>query len=374
MKWQRVVGAGLLVVAVAGCGGNGDGDDGEAVEPVAGTDPPVEEVTGCPGEELGRAPLEFEAELRDGVEYLDPEVTGVAVTPDGIVYVLSEDAVYCVDGDDLVHEVAPPDIYPEGEEESTWSGIAVNPDGDPVLVDWQNPRAFTLADGELTLVPGSDTPEIGGSRSIAVGPDGTVFVTGLDQSGSAGVWAIRDGEAEIYAGEGRRGSSGDGGPAVDAHLDEPEGIAVDADGVLYVADRNNNRVASVDTDGILHHLAGGEDFDDIPPSDAIRSPQDVAITPDGEVLVLGSAGPDEESGVFRIVGDGEVETVLGGEGTCEPSIDDDEGETCPVDDYGMSFGYRIAAGPGDTLWIVDDGMLLRVADGTVAPVLALTAA
>ena len=59
------------------------------------------------------------------------------------------------------------------------------------------------------------------------------------------------------AGRGEAGYSGDGGPAVEAHLNEPYGIAVDRSGNLYVADRHNHGVRRIDgASGIVSTVAG----------------------------------------------------------------------------------------------------------------------
>ena len=50
--------------------------------------------------------------------------------------------------------------------------------------------------------------------------------------------------------------SGDGGPAIDAKLNQPEGVAVDSAGNLFIADYANNRVREVDTNGIITTIAG----------------------------------------------------------------------------------------------------------------------
>lgn len=54
------------------------------------------------------------------------------------------------------------------------------------------------------------------------------------------------GRVSTVAGNGESGFSGDGGPAVDARLHRPTGIAVDRNGEIYVSDSNNGRVRRVD--------------------------------------------------------------------------------------------------------------------------------
>ncbi len=58
------------------------------------------------------------------------------------------------------------------------------------------------------------------------------------------------------AGNGQSGYSGDGGPATQAKLYYPYGLAIDNDGNLYIADSNNNRIRKVDTNGIITTSAG----------------------------------------------------------------------------------------------------------------------
>jgi len=48
------------------------------------------------------------------------------------------------------------------------------------------------------------------------------------------------------------GSSGDGGLAVQAHINNPEGLAMDAAGNLYIADTNNNKIRKVSQRPHLH--------------------------------------------------------------------------------------------------------------------------
>ncbi len=64
------------------------------------------------------------------------------------------------------------------------------------------------------------------------------------------------------AGTGRTGFSGDGGPATAARLHSPEGIAWDAEGNLYISDNHNNRIRRVDTSGTITTYAGvgGKDY------------------------------------------------------------------------------------------------------------------
>jgi sugar lactone lactonase YvrE len=64
------------------------------------------------------------------------------------------------------------------------------------------------------------------------------------------------------------GYSGDGGQATAAQLSNPDGLAFDAFGNLYIADQNNNRIRKVNTAGIIITIAGnGFDANDTTPPD-----------------------------------------------------------------------------------------------------------
>src|ERR1700736_758971 len=51
------------------------------------------------------------------------------------------------------------------------------------------------------------------------------------------------------------GCAGDGGPAINAPLNRPASVAVDAAGVVYIADRGNNRIRGVSPDGVITSFA-----------------------------------------------------------------------------------------------------------------------
>ena len=105
-----------------------------------------------------------------------------------------------------------------------------------------------------------------------------------------------DGVIETIAGNGDAGFSGDDGPATEAGLNGPSGVAVDSKGNIYIGDTNNNRVRVVDPDGIITTFAGlgttsvrGEGAysgDNGPAKEAeLFWPRDVAVDVSGSVFI-----------------------------------------------------------------------------------------
>src|SRR5260370_28651151 len=68
--------------------------------------------------------------------------------------------------------------------------------------------------------------------------------------------AIRDLTITTVAGNGKAGYSGDGGPATQASLNEPQSLAFDAAGNMYIADLLNRVIRKVTPDGMISTFAG----------------------------------------------------------------------------------------------------------------------
>jgi adhesin/invasin len=92
------------------------------------------------------------------------------------------------------------------------------------------------------------------------------------------------------AGTGGASFSGDGGPATNAELNGPTGIVFDAAGNLYLTDLNNNRVRMIDTSGVISTVAGDgsptyTNDGDVSLNAGVGSPIDVVIDADGLMYV-----------------------------------------------------------------------------------------
>lgn len=121
------------------------------------------------------------------------------------------------------------------------------------------------ASGTITTVVGPGAPgEAGdlilartfGATGLAVDAEGNVYVGG-GEGGFTENRVIRveaSGDVTTVAGTGHPGSSGDGGPATEANVTHIWDVAIDVDGNVYIA--ANGRVRKVDTNGIITTIAG----------------------------------------------------------------------------------------------------------------------
>ena len=92
--------------------------------------------------------------------------------------------------------------------------------------------------------------------SVAVDSFGNVYVADNQNHRIRRVSAFT-GAIRTIAGTGERGYSGDGGPATEARLSSPGGVAVDAASNIYIADNRNNRIRKVDAStGTINTIAG----------------------------------------------------------------------------------------------------------------------
>ncbi|MEW5974450.1 MAG: putative Ig domain-containing protein [Acidobacteriota bacterium] len=125
----------------------------------------------------------------------------------------------------------------------------------------------------------------------------------------------RNGLLTPVAGNGQFGSSGDGGPALQAQLAGPGGVAVDGQGNLYVAETHGHRVRKVTLDGRIttpagNGIAGFGGDGGVATGAQLNDPRDVAVDGMGNIYIA-------DYGNFRIrkVDSSGVISTVAGNGT-----------------------------------------------------------
>jgi len=146
-------------------------------------------------------------------------------------------------------------------------GVAPTPDGGFLLTDNGNHRVRRVApNGVITTVAGNGTPDFSGDGGPATAaalhdpddvlsmPDGGILIS--DTYNYRVRRVAPDGTISTVAGIGRRGFSGDGGPATAARITFPYGISLIPGGGFLIGDSYNHRIRKVSANGIISTVAG----------------------------------------------------------------------------------------------------------------------
>jgi hypothetical protein len=199
--------------------------------------------------------------------------------------------------------------------------------------------------------PATDA-QVKSPMDVVVDAAGTVYVG----DGNHRVRRIGpDGIVTTIAGTGEPGSSGDGGPAIGAQLDEPGGLALGSDGSLFVADFTQSRIRRIDPSGTITTIIGsgikGTGGDGGPALDATIQAIHLALGPDGTLYF-------EDLNRFRAVTDGTIDAFAG---TGTPGFAGDGG---PAIEAGFGSVQGAAADAHGNVFLVDTGNLrIRKVDG-----------
>lgn len=135
----------------------------------------------------------------------------------------------------------------------------------------------------------SDT-QVSNPYGVVIGPDGALYFCDLDNQRIRRL-DLATGRTTTVAGSGERGYDGDGGPATNAALNMPHEIQFDADGHLYIVERDSHAVRRVDAGtGVISTVAGtgvaGFSGDGGPATAAqLRQPHSIAFDPQGRLLI-----------------------------------------------------------------------------------------
>lgn len=187
------------------------------------------------------------------------------------------------------------------------TAVAVDKAGHVYIADTMNHRIrrVEVGTGVITTLAGVGQPRYGGDGGPAVSA-GLNEPAALVVSGS-GILYIADqsnnrvraidlstGLIRAVAGTGSATYNGDGGAATEATLAGPSGLALGADGTIYIADTFNGRIRAVDPctgvirtvsgDGQMYRYQGAME----PPSVSLSRPSGIAVDADGNLFITDS--------------------------------------------------------------------------------------
>jgi uncharacterized protein (TIGR03437 family) len=185
------------------------------------------------------------------------------------------------------------------------TGLTVDGSGNVYVSDLRNQvvrkinskgTIFTYA-GNNTLGAGlsgdagpASSAQLFDPAGLAVDSKGNLYIADSGNGKVRLVSSAAGNNISTFAGNFTNDFAGDGGPAINAELNNPEGVAVDAAGNVYIADTANHRIRMVTLDGIIHTVAGngtpGAKGDGGQAVNAeLNFPEGVAVDPAGNLYI-----------------------------------------------------------------------------------------
>jgi sugar lactone lactonase YvrE len=180
-----------------------------------------------------------------------------------------------------------------------------------------------------------------------------------------------------FAGTGEPGYSGDGHAATDATLSGPAGVALDGAGNLYIADSGNNVIRMINPAGIITTVAGngaagygGDGLAASSPQVEFNQPQGITVDADGNLYIADTYNQRIRR-VDAITG---IITTAAGNG--DPSGKGDNKGTYAGDaglaiKAGLSLPYTVAFDVSGNMYVPDSAnnviRMVAAVNGTIAP-------
>jgi sugar lactone lactonase YvrE len=184
---------------------------------------------------------------------------------------------------------------------------------------------------------------IGFTSAVAVDANGNLYFTDYESHKIRHVNATT-GIITTIAGTGTSGNSGDGGLATLAKLNSPLGVQVDSNGDLVISDTYNQRLRKIDhTTGIISNLAGAGvsgHADGVGVLAKFSVPQGITMDANGNLYVA-----DYTNGRIRKISGASVTTIAGTGGFY--------GDGGPATDAHLKLPYGVALDKEGNLFIAD---------------------
>lgn len=254
--------------------------------------------------------------------------------------------------------------------------LAWSSDGSLYMADRYNRRIRRVdPDGIITTVAGAGIGWVRGNgdggpatqaylkapSGLAWSGDGSLYIA--DRRGHRIRRVDPDGIITTEAGTGVAGFRGDGGPAVTAELNASMGLAFDRAGALYIADSGNRRIRRLSPGGRLVTVAGGGTGSSGGPALEARlvDPRGIVLDPQGSLYIADRLGHR----IFRVSPSGWMTTVAG---TDTEGFGGDGG---PATQAQLTAPQALAFDAAGALYIADSGnrRIRRVgADGRITTV------
>ena len=146
-------------------------------------------------------------------------------------------------------------------------GVSAGISGNVYIADWYNHKIrMVTSTGIITTIAGTGIQGSSGDggaatsaqlyrpKGVCVGISGNVYIADTDNNKIRMVTST--GIIATIAGTGIQGSSGDGGAATSAQLDNPHGVSVGISGNVYIADWYNHKIRMVTSTGLITTIAG----------------------------------------------------------------------------------------------------------------------
>ncbi|MCB9674654.1 MAG: hypothetical protein H6737_06015 [Alphaproteobacteria bacterium] len=237
--------------------------------------------------------------------------------PDGVLYVLPqhEGRVIMIGPDDIVEPCIGTGIigdYGDGVHAldarmGFGAGLAIDSDGTVYISDQGFNRVRRVGpDGTIRTVLGTGSagegapgygPEvaIAGVERIALDVERNRLLVADAMNHRVLAMDLDDLQVTLVAGSGARGYAGDGGPAVEAELNNPVGVEVTPDGHVLIGDLANRVIRVVTPEGTISTLAGGGDpevhgYPARPEEAPLRGPAGMAWSDEGDLLIADRSG------------------------------------------------------------------------------------